>query len=182
MKTFRITFAVLFAACLLLGLSTIAFASGQPVDNLTAVSVPPANVPPPPSVRTVDDPARAVPIDNLPHTIAANSATWFSFNYNPTDNNGNHIFTTITLVNGYNSGVRFEVWTAAHMLDWWNGNKPVGQGTVANVTCDPNQPAGQGPCQSTDLTWLGSFNVGGTYFVRVVNDSNQPVIFQLTIS
>jgi len=66
-------------------------------------------------------------------------------------------------------------------VDWWNGNKPVGQGTVNNVACDTNLPSDTGQCQSTDLTWAGSFDVGGRYFVRVVNSNNSTVIFQLMI-
>jgi hypothetical protein len=140
------------------------------------VSAPP--VPAVTSVQTIDDPARAVPIDNLPHKIEANSATWFSFFYAPQDANNNRISNTIALVNAYNSGVRFEVWTGEHMLDWWDGKKPVGQGTANNVACDSSA----GPCQSTDLTWAGTFNTGGIYFVRVVNGNSNPVIFQLTIN
>jgi hypothetical protein len=78
--------------------------------------------------------------------------------------------------------LRFEVWTSDHMMDWWDGKKPVGQGTQNNVACDPNQTGSQTVCQSTDLTWVGSFNTGGVYFVRVVNANNSPVIFQLTIN
>lgn len=130
----------------------------------------------------LDDPAQATEIDGAPHTLPGKSALWFRFDYNPLDENGNHINRTIVMVNGKDKGVRFDIWTPDHMLDWWDGNKPVGQGTVSNVACDTNLPSDSGACQSSDLSWVGGFNRGATYYVRVVNDNNDPVVFTLAIN
>lgn len=145
-----------------------------PIQPASSAPIAPAMT----SIQTIDDPARAVSIDNQPHLIAANSATWFSFNYGGTSLDPRPT-KVVSLVNGFKSGVRFEVWTADHMLDWWDGQKPIGQGTGGNVDCGTNQPSDNGTCQSNDLTWTGAFNTGGTYYVRVINDNNQPVTFQL---
>jgi hypothetical protein len=51
-----------------------------------------------------------------------------------------------------------------------------------HISCDTNQPADAGPCQSPDLTWVGGFNRGATYYVRVFNDNDQPAVFTLTIN
>jgi hypothetical protein len=127
----------------------------------------------------MDDPGRATLIDNKPHSIPANSAMWFSFNYAGTDTNPKPNV-MITLVNGANSGVNFQVWSAQNLNDWWD-QKPVGQGTAASVNCDIGGAAGNTGCQSSDLTWVGSFGNTGTYYVRVVNSTNAPMNFVLTI-
>lgn len=163
MKTFRMVAVGAVALGLMLGAGTVKIASAQGGVNL-------------------DDPAQATEIDGSPHTIPGKSALWFRFDYNPFDEDGNHISKAIALVNAKDRGVRFDVWTPDHVNDWWDGNKPVGQGTISNVTCDSNQPSDAGPCQSSDLTWIGGFNRGATYYVRVFNDNDQPAVFTLTIN
>ena len=142
---------------------------------------PPAPMVPPAVVQNIDDPNKSVPIDNAPHSIAANSATWFRFDYTPLTDTGERIAKTVRLVNGNHSGVRFEVWTPDHVNDWWDNQKPVGRGTVYMSDCDSGQPSESGQCESSDLIWIGSFNIGATYCVRVVNDNWQPAVFTLTI-
>lgn len=131
-------------------------------------------------VANTDDPSKAVAIDSKAHTLPANSATWYSFSYGFLDD-GTHPTKTITLVNGVASGLTFQVWSADALSgQWWN-NLPVGQGTAAALDCSTMEVAGQGGCQSSDLTWLGAFGAPGTYYVRVVNNTGAPVNYTLTI-
>jgi hypothetical protein len=143
--------------------------------------VAPPQPPKPVIMPNVDDPNRSVPIDNNPHILAANSATWFRFDYNTVNDNGDRLTAEIHLVNGNQSGVRFEIWTPDRVNDWWDGNKPVGRGTVSMLDCDTGEPSESGGCPSPDLIWKGGFNTAATYYVRVVNDNSQPTGFTLTI-
>ncbi len=135
----------------------------------------------PEAIAYADDPAQAIAFDAALHNLSAKSAMWFRFDYGPISTDARPV-KTILLVNGSRSGVRFEVWTPDHLNDWWDNQKPVGQGTVNNVDCETGKPSESGQCQSNDLTWIGSFNMGGTYYVRVINDNTQPATLQLTIN
>lgn len=149
---------------------------GAPVQPNTGTQVaPPTNVSPPSNAQSVDNPSSAVAIDSAAHTLPAHSATWYSFDYTLPATQGDRLAKIVKLVGGKDSGVRVEVWTPDHVNDWWDNQKPVGQGTVYSVQCDTGQ------CESNDLTWIGSFNMGGTYYVRVVNDNDHPTNFTLTI-
>jgi hypothetical protein len=155
------------------------FSLGQQVAS--AASAPAQGPAAAPAIASnTDDPAKAVAIDAKQHTLPANSATWYSFNYGLLDD-GTHPTKTITLVNGAQSGLTFQVWSAeAFNGGWWN-NLPVGQGTAAGLDCSTMEVAGQGACQSSDLTWLGAFGAPGTYYVRIVNNTGAPVDYTLTI-
>jgi hypothetical protein len=126
-----------------------------------------------------DDPALAAPINGTAAMIPANSAMWFKFDYSPTDSNA-HPVVTITMVNGAQSGLRFEVYTPGELNQWWD-NTPIGRGTTTSVSCDTGEVAGNGGCTSNDLTWSGSFTDGGTYYVRVVNTNDSPASAVLAI-
>lgn len=156
------------------------FSLGQP-QVASAPSAPAQGPAAAPAIATnTDDPAKAVAIDSKAHTLPANSATWYSFSYGLLDD-GTHPTKTITLVNGAQSGLIFQVWSADALSgSWWN-NLPVGQGTAAALDCSTMEVAGQGGCQSSDLTWLGAFGAPGTYYVRVVNNTGAPVSYTLTI-
>jgi hypothetical protein len=130
-------------------------------------------------LTNLDDPNRAIIIDGNPHTLAAQSAVWYSFDYGISDT-GDRPVRTVTLVGGNNSGVRFEVWTPDNLNNWWD-KKPIGQGTANNVECHNGDQSGQTPCQSNDLTWGGAFNAGMKIYVRVVNDNDHPTSFRLTL-
>ena len=177
------------AATILLTITGSGVGLGTPTPLAPSVVVPPTPQPPatpappapPVATQNIDDPNKSVPIDNAPHNIAANSATWFRFNYTPLTDTGEHIAKTVRLVNGNHSGVRFEVWTPDHVNDWWDNQKPVGRGTVYLLDCDTGEPSETGQCESPDLMWIGGFNTGATYYVRVVNDNRQPAVFTLTI-
>jgi hypothetical protein len=162
-----------------LKISGSGFSLGQQVAS--AASAPAQGPAAAPAISTnTDDPAKAVAIDGQSHTVAANSATWYSFNYGLNDD-GTHPTKTIILVNGAQSGLTLQVWSAeAFNGGWWN-NLPVGQGTSAALDCSTMEVAGQGGCQSSDLTWLGAFGAPGTYYVRVVNNTGAPVNYTLTI-
>jgi hypothetical protein len=177
------------AANILLTIAGAGVSLGMPTPTTSSAVVqptlqpvaPPAPPVPPLALQNIDDPNKSVPIDNAPHTIAANSATWFRFDYTPLTDNGERIVRTVRLVNGNHSGVRFEVWTPDHVNDWWDNQKPVGRGTVYMLDCDTGEPSESGECESPDLIWIGKFNIGATYYVRVVNDNPQPAVFTLTI-
>lgn len=129
--------------------------------------VPTAPVVPaePPVIANMDDPWRATYMDNQPHKLGGNQAVWYLFDYSAQNNLGERLTAGIRLINGKDSGVRFEVWTPQAINEWWT-KQPVGRGTVS-------------PADSPDLSWRGAFNTGGTYLVRVVNDSNSTVTFLL---
>ncbi len=90
----------------------------------------------------------------------------------------------LRLVNGVQTGVRFEVW-GGDLKNWWLQN-PVGRGTQEIlVNCfpplepsptpvddepSPTEEPPTGHCPTNDLTWQGAFGAPGTYYVRVVND------------
>jgi hypothetical protein len=148
---------------------------------LTAAS-PTASAPVVPTTSVlpnVDDPNRAGPIDGNIHILAAKSATWYRFDYALSDT-GARQQRIVTLVNGNNSGVRFEVWTPDNLNNWWE-KKPVGRSTSFQIDCDTGAASDQGACQSNDLAWAGSFNVGWAVYVRVVNENDHPSLFQLTL-
>lgn len=130
---------------------------------------------------TTDDPAKAAAIDSAKHTLPANSATWYSFNYGLNDD-GSRPVKTITLANGAAEGLQFQVWAPdTSMQGGWFNNNPTGQGTVAPVNCDTGAVAGGGLCTSNDLSWTGAFASSGTYFVRVINPTGSPLDYTLAI-
>jgi hypothetical protein len=86
----------------------------------------------------------------------------------------------LTLVNGNNSGVGFEVYTPEMINDWWE-NPPIGRGTAQQVDCDDGVPVESGECQSPDSNWVGRFPTGGTYYARVTNSNSSPSSFVLKV-
>ena len=104
---------------------------------------------------------------------------WYRFNYGVSDT-GERPVRTVTLVNGNNSGIRFEVWTPDILNNWWE-KQPIGRGTQYSVDCDTGEASDQGECRSNDLTWMGAFNFNDSIYVRVVNDNDHPTVFQLTL-
>ncbi len=171
-------------------------APGATTPGATAAHAPTA--PPPthtstpsaaPAIR--DDPNFAAPIDGQLHSIPAQSATWYKFDYG----SGRNVV-SLRLVNGVQTLVRFEVWAGKDIPNWW-GNKPVGRGTQEVIVgCNPAEatetveadtptptaePPSGGHCPTNDLTWSGAFGGAGTYYVRVVNDNIFPMDYVLTI-
>lgn len=112
------------------------------------------------------NPGNAIPIDNQPRNILANQGLWFRFDYDASIRSG----VTIQLVNGTNSGMRFEVWTPDAIANMAN-NSPIGYGTAPSVVCPADAPQPNG-CQTKNLIWAGGFNMSGTFNVHVINDNN----------
>jgi len=127
----------------------------------------------------MDDPNKAVALDGKQQSIPANSALWYSFNYGVLDD-GTRPVMTITLVNGNQSGLSFQVWSPENLNNWWN-NTPTGLGTVTSLDCDNGSPSGQGTCKSSDLAWKGAFGASGTYYVRVINSTGNGLPAVLTV-
>lgn len=121
-----------------------------------------------------DDPSKAVALNGTQQTIPANSAMWFSFDYTINTDSGVHPVDTITLVNGSMSGLGFQIYSPDILGDWWQ-NTPIGVGTSEMVASE------SGMVQSPDLTWTGAFGGSGTYYVRVINNSSNPIPAVLTI-
>ncbi len=124
------------------------------------------------------DPFHAVYLDNQTHTIADNSDLWYKFDYGLA--NPSRTVASLTMVNGTNSGVSYEVWAPELINDWWE-QKPTGRGTSTTLDCDTGLPSANGGCQSPDLTWSGSFGAFGTYYVHVINSNSSPSSFLLTV-
>jgi len=132
---------------------------------VVVVPVAPAAPAEPPVIANMDDPNRATYMDNQPHRLAARTAVWYLFDYGTTNDLGDRLTASIRLINGKDTGVRFEVWTPESLVEWWT-KQPVGRGTVS-------------PADSADLSWRGGFSAGGTYLVRVVNDTDFTQTFLL---
>ena len=115
--------------------------------------------------------------DNQIHTLPGNSSVLYRFDYSLDTLNGIRPVTTILLVDGYNSGVNFEVWTPDAVNDMGN-NHPIGRGSSVTIDCDTRLPLSSGQCISPDLQWSGAFGGSGTYYVRVVNSNNTQSNFQ----
>lgn len=105
-------------------------------------------------------PDSAVYIDNQPHTIPANSAAWFRFNYS-----GDESLVSLTLVNLAKTNVIFEVYTPGQVSQWWK----VG-------------PVGQATDRGDNHFWLGSSIEGGMYYVRVVNTEPSAMTYTLLVA
>jgi hypothetical protein len=117
------------------------------------------------------DSYHAAAVDGQAHTIPASASLWYRFDYGA----GDRPVVTLTLVNGTNSGVGFKVYTTEQAATWWD-TEPVGRGTASLEPCEG------GMCLSNDLTWAGTFNLSGSYYVEVVNDNIYPMSFTLTMN
>lgn len=101
----------------------------------------------------------ALPINNVSTVIPANSSVWYKFDYA-----GDQQQVILNLLTNNIAGMDFKV------IDT-NGNT-IGRGTVQNF----NGSALAG------LLWSGNFNVGGTYFVQVINNNDSDVMAQLVMT
>jgi hypothetical protein len=174
---------------LLMGISFVAIlgVSMAQVPRVAAQAPTPTVLPS--MVNPVDDPGRAIPLDNLPHIMPAHSTTWYTFYYSGTEIEPKPQF-VLRLMNGVLTLVRFEVWAKDRMLTPWWQNKPVGQGTQEYlVACAPPDappitltPFNVPHCPTNDLTWVGSFIRWDTYYVRVVNDNDTAKEFLLLLN
>lgn len=135
-----------------------------------------------------DSPAGANAIDNQPHTVPVSKSLWYRFDYRSSSRPQDRTPIYLTLVNGNNSGVEMSVYTfeqvnddLADLTENWRAEQPVGRGTAQHFNCDNHIPRPNGECVSNDLTWVGTFATGGTYFVRIRNNNPFPTNFTLTV-
>lgn len=109
--------------------------------------------------------------DNRPQSIVANGELWYKFDYT-----GDRSKITITLPNGNAWGFDFKLYTSEQAFRVYDEDKFVGRGSAVNQACDT------GRCTADDLTWIGNFNLAGTYFVRVINTKPLTQTFVLQIA
>ncbi len=159
MKMLRMVVAVLLALVVLMSLGILVAGAAGPGGS---------------------NPTNAVLVDNSVDTIAANSSLWYRFDYQINTITNVKPVTTLTLVNGTNSGVGFEIWAPNQIQDMAD-NQPIGQGTAINIDCNTGEISGSGGCQSVNLTWVGSFGANGVYFVQVNNTNAAATSFNLTV-
>jgi hypothetical protein len=143
---------------------------------IVPVIVPPVGTVPTPTSAALgpgnNSPYNAVYIpDNRPQSIAANSELWYKFDYT-----GDRSKITLTLPNGNAWGFDFKLYTSDQAFRVYDEDKFVGRGSAVNQPCDT------GRCTADDLTWIGTFNLAGTYFVRVINTKPLPQTFVLQIA
>jgi hypothetical protein len=161
MKTLRFKLTLLVALVVLVSASALTVAAAGPVNT---------------------NPGAAAAIDKQTHSIDAGVSLWYRFDVSDTGDPGARLPVMLTLVNGANSGVGFKVYTPAQANTWYDSDThPVGRGTSYPINCNTGAPQQSGGCQSNDLTWMGSFNFSGTFYVQVVNNNSNPVTSQLTI-
>jgi hypothetical protein len=162
MKTLRFALTFLAALVVLVSASALTVAAADPVNT---------------------SPGAAASIDNQTHSINANASLWYRFDVSDTGDLGARLPVTLTLVNGSNSGVGFKVYTPSQANTWYDSDThPVGRGTSYPINCTTGKPQQNGGCESDDLTWTSTFNIGGPYYVQVVNSNGFPVSFQLTVA
>jgi len=163
MNSARKWLLMLGAAALMLGLSL------QSVPAFAAAAAP-ANT----------FPGAAVYISGQPQTIPGDTSVWLKFNYNANrDDQTGRTPIYLTLVNGTNSGVDFNVYTPDQIADWWE-NQPIGRGTAQHL--DENGiPNENGENLSPDLTWVGKFAGSGTYYVELKNTNADPMTTTLMV-
>ncbi len=132
-----------------------------------AVLVSPQVFAAPPTGAGPDDPLYTT---GTWQSLTPNASVWFYFDY-PGDKSKVEVDLD---ANGVGQ-VGFSIYTPALATAWKQDptTKPVGIGTP---------PGTNSASASHDLVWLGGFNAGGRYFVRVTNNNPAPITFRLFIS
>ncbi len=143
---------------------------------IVPVIVPPVVTNPQPTATPLgpanNSPFNAIFIpDNRPQSIDANAELWYKFDYT-----GDRSKITITLPNGNAWGFEFKLYTSDQASRVYEEDKFVGRGSAVNQPCET------GRCTADDLTWIGNFNIPGTYFVRVTNSKPLQQTFVLQIA
>ncbi len=122
------------------------------------------------------DPSQAPYLDGQTHTLAPHDSTWYRFDFvleRPNflchymacaDREVYHGRAVISLPGMAKSGLAFEVY-APSQVQVWRKVDPIGRSNV----------------DGADLTWAGDGNESGTWYVRVVNDKDDPIDYQFTI-
>lgn len=172
-STSRVAGALALVLALLVGLGALTVSAQGPTTTPTPAQAPPAAA----SGTFKDDPATANTLGNSVGSIPANSAAWFRFDYDTAGNQVPRPMVTVRMLNGVQNGLNYEIWSPERMQPNWFDNVPVGRGTVevipdCTVTLPDNTIT---RCTTNDLTWLGGFGAQGTYYIRVVNNTNNAV-------
>ncbi len=128
------------------------------------------------TIRADAEPGNAPYLDQQPHTLAAHDSMWYRFEFaveHPfwlcrflacPDREVYYGHIVIRLPGGARNGLQFEVY-APNQIGKWRDEGPVGRGNPEN----------------DDLTWAGSSNEDGTWYVRVVNNTNGALDYRFTI-
>jgi predicted lipoprotein with Yx(FWY)xxD motif len=181
MKTsFRVVAGLALLLALLLGLSALTVSAQGPTGTPTPAQAPAAAA----AGTNLDDPGRAATLGNAVAAIPANTAEWFRFDYVTPVNTFPVQQVMARMVNGVTNGLGFEIWSPERMQGNWWENKPVGRGTQEVLpACTVTNPDGTtSRCTTNDLTWVGGFGVSGTYYLRVVNNTNSALAPQIIVS
>lgn len=153
--------------------------SSSPGTTPTPAAAPPAAA----AGTNVDDPAKAVAIASQAQSVPANSVQWYKFDYTSLGQTFPRPTVTIRMLNAIPSGATFEVYSPENLAGTWYLNPPVGRGTEQFVldctNADTTVNLGNTHCDTTNLSWTGGFGLDGTYYVRVINNSNTPFAPQL---
>lgn len=104
-------------------------------------------------------------LDNQWHTIGPGATLWYAFDYA-----GDRTVVTLTLVNGVQLGMSFNLYAPDKPSD-----QPIGRGTSSLVICNDGNK-----CPSPDLTWTGGTSSPGTYYIKVINNTSVAKGFLLT--
>lgn len=163
-------------------------AAASQTNSAAAAQTKPAAAPA--LAATAGSPDKAIALDAQQHTIAAQTSTWYKFDY-ALKSDGSRPTMTIRMPNGTNSGIGFNIWTADQLAARANNaadarldnthNDPIGMGTAQRVNCDTGAVSGSGACWSPDLLWTGTFGSSGTYYVEVVNGNASDGSYQLML-
>ncbi len=191
-STLRVVGALALVLAMLLVLSAMTVSAQGPTGTATptATTAPgggatPAQAPPAAAAGTnLDNPGIAATIGSAVSAIPANTAQWLRFDYTTPINDFPRNQVMIRMINGVTNGLGFEVWSPERMAGNWWENEPVGRGTqevLPNCTVTLSDGTTQ-KCTTNDLTWVGGFGVSGPYYVRVINNTSNPVAPQLIFS
>jgi hypothetical protein len=137
-----------------------------------------------------DSPETAHYVDGQTHVAPVGRSLWYRFDYQTHLRAQDRTPIYLTLVNGTNGGVEFSVYTSIQAIDDtpgngiedWRAESPIGRGTAQHLNCNTHIPQSRGDCVSNDLTWVGTFAMSGSYYVRVRNLTQAPANFTLTVS
>jgi hypothetical protein len=110
-------------------------------------------------------------VDDRRRVIAPKADLWFKFDYG-----GDKSQITIRIPDAKLSQIEFKIYTGDQVVNYETVDKFIGAGSPPRVACD------SGSCDSNELSWLGSFGQGGTYFIRVTNTSDKYANFVLVVS
>jgi hypothetical protein len=118
-----------------------------------------------------DIPATALFVDGTDQTIAGNSSLWYKFDYGVSAGLGEKTLAHLTMLDGMDSGVSFDIYSASQIANWWENN-PVGRGTSQSAF----------GVLSNDLTWDGQFSANGVQYIKVTNRNPGAAVFNLALN